>query len=368
MKKSTITRKLLPLAMIFVLALSLTACARGGGASQTVPQESPSTAEAAGSDSAAAPAQQSGSAEFIIKIGHVVDEENAMHKGIVMFKDYVEKESGGRIACEIFPNALLGGDRELVEGVELGTIQMSGPATTVLVSYIPEFGVLDMPFLFSSEEAGFQALDNELGEYLDNLLVEKVGIINLGYGYNGARAISNNVRPILEPADLQGIKIRVMESPIYIDTFKALGANPTPMSFGEVFTALQQGTVDGQDNAAPLTYSSRFHEVQKYFTNTGHTHSFLPMIMNKDFYDSLPDDLKEIVQTGAKLYMVDEQRKMEVGERDIAIQHMVDDAGTQVDVITPENYQKFVDAVQSVYEKNAETITPELVEMAKKYN
>lgn len=365
MKREHTVKRFLSMALILAVILAFSACQRGGGASTAVPQQSaPASQGEEGADAESIPANS----EYVIKIGHVVDEENAMHKGIVMFAEYLERESGGRIRCEIFPNALLGGDRELVEGVELGTLQMAGPATTVFVGDVPEFGVLDMPFLFSSPEAGFQALDNELGEYLDQLLLEKTGIVNLGYGFNGARAVSNSVRPILEPSDLNGIKIRVMESPIYIDTFKALGANPTPMSFGEVFTALQQGTVDGQDNAAPLTYSSRFHEVQKYFTNTGHTLSFLPMIMNGDFYNSLPDDLKEMVHTAAKLYLVDEQRRMEMEEKDVAIQAMIDDTGIQVDEITAESYQKFVDAVESVYDKNASTIPSTLVEMARLYN
>jgi len=319
---------------------------------------------------AAAPAPSAGGkkAEYLIKVGHVVDETNAMHRGIVLFKDEVEEKSGGRIAVEIYPNGVLGGDSDLVDAVKMGVIQMSGPATTVLVQYVPEFGVLDMPFLFSSPQAGFKALDNELGAHLDKLLMEKVGIYNLGYGYNGSRALSNSKRPIREPADLAGLKIRVMESPIYIDTFTALGANPTPMSFGEVFTALQQGTVDGQDNAAPLTVSARFYEAQKYFTDTGHTLSFLPMIMNKKFYDSLPDDLKKIVNDAAKTNMVDAQRQMEMDFRDVAVKKMVDAAGIQVDVITPENYQKFVEAVEGVYIKNADRINNDLLGMARKYN
>ena len=332
-------------------------------------KEEPAKAAESGSATTAAAKKTSGKkAEFLIKVGHVVDETNAMHRGIAMFKDEVEEKSGGRIAVEIYPNGVLGGDSDLVDAVKMGVIQMSGPATTVLVQYVPEFGVLDMPFLFSSPQAGFQALDNELGAHLDKLLMDKVGIHNLGYGYNGSRAISNSKRPIKSPEDLKGLKIRVMESPIYIDTFTALGANPTPMSFGEVFTALQQGTVDGQDNAAPLTVSARFYEVQKYFTDTGHTLSFLPMIMNKKFYDSLPDDLKKVVNEAARTNMVDAQRQMEIDFRDVAVKKMEDDAGVQVDVITPENYQKFVDAVTVVYTKNANRINAELLEMARKYN
>ncbi len=360
---SSKTKKLFSVMAALGVVLSITGCARGGG---TQPVSTAPQSDSSGSAVAAAP--DAPASVYTIKVGHVVDEENSLHKGFVIFKEYVEKESGGRLAVEIYPNALLGGDRELVEGVELGTFQMTAPASTVLVTYAADMGILDMPFLFSDAQAGFRALDGALGEKLDKIIREKVGVMNLGYGYNGARAVSNNVRPIKQPSDLNGIKIRVMESPIYIDTFKALGANPTPMSFGEVFTALQQGTVDGQDNAATLTVSSRFSEVQKYYTNLGHTQSFMPMLINVDFFEGLPAELQTIVRDGVKVGLVDAQRSIEIEDRDTAIQAMIDSGTTQVDEVTPENYSKFVAAVQSVYEKNKSTIDPALFDLAQSFN
>lgn len=358
-----------PLALVAVAILA-TLLFAGCDNKKEEPAKPAGNGEAATSEEATGEAAKADApkAEFLIKGAHVVDESNSLHKGMAKFKEEVEQKSGGRIAVEIYPNGVLGGDTDLVDAVKMGVIQMAGPATTVLVQYVPEFGVLDMPFLFKSPQAGFKALDNELGAYLDKLLLEKMDIHNLGYGYNGSRSISNSKRPITSPADLEGLKIRVMESPIYIDTFTALGANPTPMSFGEVFTALQQGTVDGQDNAATLTVSARFYEVQKFYTDTGHTLSFLPMIINKKFYDSLPADLKQIVDEVARETMVDFQRQLEIDDRDVAVQIMKDKPGFQVDEVSPENYLKFVEAVEPVYTKNADRINAELLDLARKYN
>lgn len=355
--KTSRMKKWSALILSAMLAVTMTACARSGGAQ-------PNNNAANPADGATTPAASS--AEYVIKVAHVVDQENSLHKGFLKFQEYVEKESGGRIGVEIFSDGLMGGDRDLVEGVELGTLHMTAPASTVLVQYAPDIGILDMPFLFPDAQAGFTALDGELGNKINDIILDKVGVYSLGYAYNGARAISNNVRPITKPEDMNGIKVRVMESPVYIDTFKAMGANPTPMSFGEVFTALQQGTIDGQDNAAPLTVSARFFEAQKYFTNLGHTQSFMPLLMNVQFFDSLPEDLQGIVRDGVKVGLIDAQRQIEIDDRDAAIQTMIDFGSTQVDTVSSEDYKKFEESVQSVYDKYRASIDPVLFELAGK--
>ncbi|UQZ89309.1 C4-dicarboxylate ABC transporter [Deltaproteobacteria bacterium Smac51] len=303
---------------------------------------------------------------IIIRVAHIEAEDRSTHKSLLKFKEYVEKESNGRLDVQIFPNGLLGGDKESIEGVELGTVQMSLPAVSVLASYDEKFGLLDMPFLFKSEEAIFNALDNEIGQDYDKTL-DKLGFHNLGYNYNGPRCLSNNTRPINEPADLKGLKIRVMQSPVFIDMFNALGANPTPMSFGEIFTGLQQGTVTGQENAPSLTYASRFYEVQKYYSITNHTFSIMAILMNKDFFNDLPADLQEIMTRGADEYLIKYQRGLESSETADYIK-LLADAGMEITYITPENHQKFVEAVQPVYTKNKPKIGEELFTIVEKYN
>ncbi|MCL6611682.1 MAG: DctP family TRAP transporter solute-binding subunit [Peptococcaceae bacterium] len=304
--------------------------------------------------------------KIVIKLGHVEAEDRSTHKACLEFEKYVEEQSKGRVDVQIFANGQLGGDRQMTEGVALGTIQMTLPATSVFTAYNKKFGILDMPFIFKNEQAGFKALDGELGEMLNKLLLEK-GIYCFGYNYNGARNISNNVRPIHEPKDLKGVKMRTMESPVYIDLFKYLGANPTPMSFGEVYTALQQGTVDGQENAASLVYATKFHEVQKYYSLTGHTHSFLGVIINDKFYKGLPADIQKIVADGARKYLIDYQRELETKDNSKYIE-MLKQAGMQVNEITPENHEKFVAALKPMYEKYQKEIGQDMFDLVAKYN
>ena len=301
-----------------------------------------------------------------LRIAHVEAEDRSTHKALLKFKEYVEKESNGRIVVEIFPNGIFGGDLACVQGVETGTIEMTLPATSFMTSYNEKFGLLDMPFMFKSEEAIFNAMDGELGAVYTKIL-DGFGFQTLGYNYNGTRSISNNTKPIHEPNDMKGMKIRVMESPVYIDMMKALGANPTPMSFGEVFTALQQGTVTGQENAPSLVFAMRYYEVQKYYSLTNHTFSIMPILLSKEYYESLPTDLREIVQKGSDEWLVKYQRKLESDETLDYVKRL-EGAGMTINEITPENHAKFVAAVKPVYEKNIPKIGQDLFDIAEKYN
>lgn len=303
---------------------------------------------------------------LLIRIAHIEAEDRSTHKALLKFKEYVEKESNGKLSIDIFPNAVFGGDIASIQGVETGTIEMSLPATSVMTSYNEKFGLLDMPFLFKSEEAIFNALDGEIGAIYTEIL-EGYGFHVLGYNYNGPRCISNNTRPINEPADLKGLKIRVMESPVFIDMFNALGANPTPMSFGEIFTALQQGTVTGQENAPSLTYASRFYEVQKFYSITNHTFSIMPILMSKDFFESIPADLQVILQKGADEWLVKYQRHLESSETADYIK-LLEGKGVAVNFITSENHAKFVEAVKPVFVKNTPKIGQDLFDIVDKYN
>ncbi len=307
-----------------------------------------------------------GGKKITIRVAHIEAEDRSTHKALLKFKEYVEKESNSRVDVQIFPNGLLGGDKESIEGVELGTIQMSLPAVSVLASYDKKFGLLDMPFLFKSEESIFNALDNEVGANFDKSL-DGFGFKNLGYNYNGPRCISNNTRPLTQPDDLKGLKIRVMESPVFIDMFNALGANPTPMGFGEIFTGLQQGTVNGQENAPSLVYASKFYEVQKFYSITNHTFSIMAILMNKDFYNGLPADIQTIVDTGAQTHLVKYQRELEASETGDYIKKL-EETGMKINFITPENHAKFVEAVKPVYTKNEPLIGKDLFDLVEKYN
>lgn len=220
--------------------------------------------------------------ETVLKIGHVEPEDRSTHKALLNFKKKVEERSKGSLKIEIYPNGALGGDVQLSEAVATGSLDMALPSTSVLTTYNDEFGVLDMPYLFKSSEAAFKALDGDVGKELNGKIASK-GIDILGYSYNGPRSTTSKVKPIVTPEDLKGLKMRVMESPIFIDFYKTLGANPTPMSFTELYTGLQQGTVEAQENPPSLTFANKFYEVQKYSTIDEHVHNFLAFLI---FYRS----------------------------------------------------------------------------------
>lgn len=287
--------------------------------------------------------------KYVIQLAHVEAEGRSVYAAAEDFKKYVEDQSEGVVTVNILPNGQFGGDMEGIEGTALGTIQMTMASTAPLASYNDNFMILDLPFLFTSREDCYSAVDGELGKALDDLLPQ-YGLINLGYADNGLRHITNNVRPINEPNDLKGIKIRVMQSPVYIDMFNLLGANPTPMSFSEVYTALQQGTVDAQENGAGLVYATKFQEVQKYYSLTGHVYSLDAVLINDKFYNNLPENLQNIISKGAKDILIDGQRQFEAND-DAGFIKKLQDEGMIVNEITPANLEKFKNAVMPMYDQ-----------------
>lgn len=301
-----------------------------------------------------------------LQVGHVEPEDRSTHQALLEFKKEVETNSNGSIKIEIHPNGALGGDVQLTESVAMGTLDMALPATSVLVTYSPEFGILDMPYLFSNTDNAFAAMDGQVGDHFNSLL-EPVGIKNLGYSFNGLRSITNSVRPINEPADLDGLKVRVMESPVFIDFFETLGANATPMSFNELFTGLQQKTVEAQENPPSLIFSNKFYEVQDYLSLTEHVNNFLAFIMNKGTFDSLSAEQQEIITTAANNY-VNLQRDMELSDTSKYVDLLGTEGGLEVNEITDENKQKFRDALEPMYEKYRGEFGQDLFDMAEQYN
>jgi len=303
---------------------------------------------------------------YTIKLAYVVPETQSTHIAARdVFKKYVEEKSNGRIKVELYPNGQLGGDRQAIEAVQLGTIQMTIPAAAVLSGFEPKFQVFDLPYLFKSKEVAYKALDGELGQKLNEMLL-KTGLRNLAYGENGFRHITNNRGPIEKPEDLKGLKIRTMENPVHMATFKALGANPTPMSFGELYTALQQGTVDAQENPIPLVYTAKFYEVQDYYTLDGHVYAATVVLINDDFYKSLPEDLQKIVKEGAEKFR-DEQRKINTQQEEEML-GLLKKEGMKINELTPEQKQKFIEATLPVYDQFKDELGEDLIELAKQAN
>jgi len=242
-----------------------------------------------------------------IKVGHGIPEDTAMHQAWVKFKEIIEEKSEGKIKVAIYPNQQLGGDRELTEAVQMGNVTMTAPSSAPLANFCKEFYVLDYPFLFEDRETVYRVLDGEAGSSLLELL-SSAGIKGLAFWENGFRNITSNI-PIRTPDDLRGLKIRTMENDLHIAAWQMLGSNPTPIAFGELYTALQQKTVDAQENPFELIYNNKFYEVQKYATKTRHIYSPYVVIMNEEFYNNLAPEYQELISETIK-EVTDYQREL----------------------------------------------------------
>lgn len=278
---------------------------------------------------------------------------------------FVSDKSKGEVEITIFRNAQLGGDRQVAEGMQIGTIEIGVIGSSVLAAFEPKIGIFDFPFLFKTEAAAQRAIDGEVGETITNLLLKK-GLRIIGYGTNGYRHVTNSRGSIRKPEDLKGLKIRTMENPIFIEMFKLMGASPTPMSFGELFTALQQKTVDAQENPIILIYSSRLYEVQKYISLTGHVYAVAPLVMSEAFYKRLPKEHQQLMLDAGKFY---ERRQRElVAEKEAGFLAEMKQAGVQVNELTSAEKDVFIKASDPVYAKFEASVGKELIEKARKAN
>ncbi|WP_394137749.1 TRAP transporter substrate-binding protein [Cytobacillus oceanisediminis] len=304
--------------------------------------------------------------KYTIRIAHLVPEEQSSHIAAETFKKNVEERSNGRIEVQLYPNgSLYGSDREAIEAVQLGNVEMTIPAVAPLASFNKKFMVFDLPFLFNSNEAAYKALDGELGETLLKDL-ENNDLKGLVFAENGFRHMSNNNGPIESPEDLKGMKFRTLENPVHTDTFKSFGANASPFAFGELYTALQQKTYDAMECPISLYYTNKFYEVQDYLTMSGHVYAATILLMNNDFYNNLPEDLQEVI-TEASLEYRDEQREI-AQKQDKEFLDKLKEGGMQVNELTDEQKDAFREASRSVYDKYIPEIGEDLVNQALEAN
>lgn len=231
----------------------------------------------------------------LIRFGHGAAETNERHLAVLKFKELVEKRSNGKIQVEVFPSEQLGSEAEMIESVTFNDLQMV--ASSAFSQYDQRISVFELPYLFDSYEEAWSVLDGEIGQQVakpfldDNLRI-------LAYFENGFRHVTSN-KPIEKPEDLKGLKIRTPEFPLSISTFKAFNSNPTPMAFGELYMALQQGTVDAQENPVANIFASKFSEVQDYLNMTAHQYMPLPVAISEEFWQSLKLEEQEIIQKSA---------------------------------------------------------------------
>lgn len=314
----------------------------------------------------AAPSGAAQAADFVLKIGSTVQDDSASGISLTKyFKPYVEEKSGGRIAVEVYNNSILGADRQLFESLQMNTVQGSFGPLSVLANFDPNFSVVDAPFLFKDRKTAYAALDGEFGALLAKGLPAK-GMRLLGYGENAFRNISTSTRAVEKLEDMQGLKIRVMEAPVYINTMKALGANPTPMAFNELYTALQQKTVDGQDNGVVLTYTAKLYEVLKNYTFAEYCYAANAYVFSEEFMQTLPEDLARVVQDGVR-YATENQRRLNT-EMENSLIKEIEKSGVTVFRLSPEEKERWRAATAHVIDSLKGTVSPEVMDAARKVN
>jgi TRAP-type transport system periplasmic protein len=295
-----------------------------------------------------------------LRLGHVLPPAHNWHVAATGFADEVKAATQGRVEIKVFPNSQLGSETAMIEGLQLGTVEMGLIGGASFQNIEPKTGVEGLPYAFSDHQHAYRVFDGELGSRLFGL-VERKGVKGLAWWENGFRHMTNSKRSIATPDDLKGLKVRVTPDRIRLDTFKTLGALPVPMAFAELYSALQQGAVDGQENPLAIIFSSNFFEVQKYLSLTNHIWSSATLVMAKGVWDKVSPADQQIVQKAAFAWR-DKQRKM-VQESSDDFLAKLKAKGMQVN--TPNN-ALFVKAVAPVWKQYEDVFGKDFFELIEK--
>jgi len=283
--------------------------------------------------------------QVVLKLGHAVAPEHPYHLGAVRYSDLVAQRTKSKVKIDVYPSTQLGNERDMVEGLQLGTIDLVVTSTGPLGGFVPRMFVVDLPFLFRDREHAYKVLDGPIGRELLDAFSAK-GIKGLAFWENGFRQMTNSVRPIEKPEDLRGIKIRTMENKVHLSAFRAFGASPTPMAWSEVYTALQQKTIDAQENPIAIIYFQKIYEVQKYLALTDHFYSPTPLLMSLKAFNNLPKNFQKIMLDTAMECATFERNLL----RDNEAKQLAEIKAKGMQVTLP-NKKPFQDAVVPVYKE-----------------
>lgn len=330
-------KKLLVLLLALCLVFAFTACA----ADEPAPAPAPAPTETPEEP----PAETPDDTVYTLRAGHVLATEHPYNDGLLKLSELVAAATDNHVIIDVFGNSQLGNERDMIEGLQLGTLEMCLVSTAPLSGFTSDFLVFDLPYIFADTATARGCVDSEIGQGMLDALSE-VGIKGLVYYENGFRNTTNSLLPIEHPEDLQGVKIRTMENPIHMDTFREMGADPTPMAFGELFTALQQKTIDGQENPLANVYLSKFYEVQTYLSMTEHFYAPAPLIMSLEAFENLPAEYQTALVECAQ-----EAREYERGLLDEMNKQLEADLVAEGMLVNTIDKAEFRAAVQGVYDK-----------------
>ena len=303
---------------------------------------------------------QCDSGETVIKFSHVVAEQTPKGQAATALAERVNSELDGEVCVEVYPNTQLYNDDKVLQAMLLGDVQMAAPSLSKFEQYTLQYRIFDLPFLFDDIEAVDRFQLGEAGQAMLGAMEDK-GLKGLGYWHNGMKQLSAN-KPLLEPKDAEGLKFRIQESDVLEAQFHGLGANPQKMAFSEVYLALQQGVVDGQENTWSNILTQKFHEVQDGITETNHGVIDYLVVTSSEFWDGLDDEVRgKLEQIFAE---VTEESNTKSNELNDQARAEIEAAGVEIRQLTPEQRQMWVDAMKPVWDEFADQIGQENIDAA----
>jgi tripartite ATP-independent transporter DctP family solute receptor len=298
--------------------------------------------------------------ERTIKFGHLNNPDHPVSLGVKRFAETLAKKSGGKLVVKEYPASTLGNELQQQSALQGGVQEMSAPATTSLAGIVKEFGLLDFPFAVANFAQADALLDGPLGQALIAKLPEK-GLVALGYWDLGFRNVTNSKRAITKPEDLEGLKLRVIPNPVFLDTFKAFKANPVPMPFAELYGALESKAVDGQENPFAVILSNKFFEVQKFVSATNHVYAANILLVSKRFWDKLtPAEQKMMNDAAAESRDYQRQVSRAAGQKAVA---ELQAKGMQFNELSAAEHNRMVQVAKPVTDRLAGTYDPAIVKL-----
>lgn len=271
------------------------------------------------------------------------------YNALVRFKEYVEFKTNGEMSVRLFPNNQLGGEREMLEQVQQGSLELTFAADGAMAGFYPPMQVWSIPYLFESAPVAWDVMNGEFADTMRQDILDKTGLRALAFSQNGFRSFTNNVRPIVNPEDMAGLKIRTMESPVFMELVNSLGATATPISGSEVLMSLRQGVVDGQENPPAVVYGGGLGEVQKYYTLDEHVFGLHVIIANDEWFNGLSESHQQIIRDAALVMAWTENLQKTEGDWRFS-EKLKDELGMEIHVSTPEEKAAFKAITQAPVE------------------
>jgi C4-dicarboxylate-binding protein DctP len=331
--------------IIVAFSLIISACGVSSGESNGEYSESDNS----GNDSTeTAEVTTTNDSEYEIQFAHVVNPSTAKGQAADYFAEQLEERTDGRISVNVYPDSQLGSDREIIEQMQTGTVEMNAPFTGVLPAFVPQFQVYDLPYLFENRDHAYEMSTGELGERLGEYLQEQ-GLRYLGFWDGGFKHFTNSIRPIETFEDMEGLSMRASQSPLLIAQFDAWEASGESVDFSELYTALEQGTVDGQENPLSNIVSQNLYEAQDFMTYSEHGYMGYPLLISESFYQELPEELQEILREVAEETTEWQWEQSEQSEVEYA--ETLENSNIEINELSAEEREEFRNNSEEVYDQ-----------------